>query len=525
MSCTLRGTHTTRRTFLSGLGLLGALGASGAALGIRSRAFGDDAPPLPEADAFVTGHVKKLAADLAAEAFAKPEATGRPPPFDKLAPEQYRDIRLRPGAEFWRNEPVGYGIAPLPVGWIYDTPVEIWMVEAGKARVMKADASLFEFGPSLGTPSSDAPYGFSGFRVAAPVSVASALEDIVTFQGASYFKAIGRGLEPGASARGLAVNTAQPGGEEFPIFRAFWIERPAFAGQDLRVHALLDSESLAGAYQFTIRPGTVTVMDIEATLFPRKTLSHAGLAPLTSMFFHSPADTRAVRDIRPAVHNSEGLAIVNGRGEHLWRPLRNPRMLQTSAFVDDGVKGFGLAQRQRSFEAFDDLNSHFERRPTVWVEPQGNWGRGFVELIEIPVAEEIHDNIVAYWKPEVPLEAGKSHTFAYRLSWGSEIPVAWAGAFAASTRVGDGRGEGRVRFAIDFAGPAVQDLADLPAIDLTASAGATADVTIARNPDERGVRVEFDLDPQGTETVELRLALRARDQLISEAWLYRWTKA
>lgn len=495
-------------------------------IALAARAFGQDAAaPSGANPASPLGqHVRKLAADLSAKAFAKPEVA-RPAPFDSLTQDQYNAITLKPEGSLWRNDPVELSIDPLPMGWIFDVPVELWVVEDGKARSLKADADLFAIGAQFAQPSPDAPYGFSGFRVAAPVSLSDTFEEVLRFQGASYFKATGRGLEPGASARGLALNTAQPGGEEFPLFRAFWIEKPAAPGQDLRIYALLDSDSTTGAYQFTVRPGPVTVIDVELTLFPRKTLQHAGIAPLTSMFFHGPADTRLVRDVRPAAHNSEGLAIVNGKGEHLWRPLRNPATLQTSAFVDTDVKGFGLAQRQRAFEAFDDIAAHFERRPTVWVEPQGRWGPGFVELIEIPVQDEIHDNIAAYWKSEAPLESGKAHTFAYRLTWGQSIPVAWAGAFATQTRAGAGRGEGRERFVVDFTGPSVQELKGMPAVDLTSSAGTIKNMSLAKNPDERGIRVDFELDPKGTETVELRLALKQGDQLISETWLYRWTKA
>ncbi len=511
MQTTKRRENANRRQVLAGLGLFGAMFAAADVVTLAARAFGQEGPaPAGNGGSPIAAHIKKLAADLAAKAYVKPEAV-RPPPFDKLSPEQYAAIKLKPNGALWRRDPVDLSVEPLPMGWIFDAPVELWIVEDGKARSLKADAGLFEFGPSLGTASPDAPYGFSGFRIAAPVSISDTFEEVLRFQGASYFKATGRGLEPGASARGLALNTAQPGGEEFPLFRAFWIEKPSTPGQDVRVYALLDSESATGAYQFTIRPGPVTVIDVELTLIPRKALQHAGIAPLTSMFFHGPADTRSVRDVRPAAHNSEGLAIFNGQGEHLWRPLRNPATLQTSAFVDTDVKGFGLAQRQRAFEAFDDITAHFERRPTVWVEPQGQWGPGFVELIEIPVPDEIHDNIAAYWKPETPLEAGKAHTFAYRLTWGQSIPVAWAGAFASQTRAGDGRAEGRVRFMVDFTGPAVQELAELPTADLSTSAGALLNVSLAKNPDERGIRVDFELDPKGTETVELRLGLKQRD--------------
>ena len=117
------------------------------------------------------------------------------------------------------------------------------------------------------------------------------------------------------------------------------------------------------------------------------------------MYLHGPGHHRIDDDFRPAVHDSDGLAIYNGNNECIWRPLTNPRTLQTSAFLDRNLKGFGLCQRARSFHSFEDLEARYEKRPTLWIEPKGTWGPGYVELIEIPTAVEIHDNIAAYWKP------------------------------------------------------------------------------------------------------------------------------
>jgi glucans biosynthesis protein len=163
-------------------------------------------------------------------------------------------------------------------------------------------------------------------------------------------------------------------------------------------------------------------MDVEAVIFPRVELTRVGLAPGTSMFFFGPNGRHDVDDYRPEVHDSDGLLMVNGRGERLWRPLANPDMLQTSAFVDIGPRGFGLSQRERSFAAYQDIEANYERRPTLWVEPVGDWGDGAVTLIEIPSDSEINDNIVAYWAPKDPIKAGTEYSLAYRLSWGEGRP-------------------------------------------------------------------------------------------------------
>ena len=87
------------------------------------------------------------------------------------------------------------------------------------------------------------------------------------FAGASYFQAIARNQVFGMSARGLAIGTGEPEGEEFPFFRAHWIEAPS--GDRMVVHSLLDGPSATGAYRFTIRPGDETTIDVEATIFVR----------------------------------------------------------------------------------------------------------------------------------------------------------------------------------------------------------------------------------------------------------------
>lgn len=511
-----------RRRVLIGAGACALAAFAERVLGM-SEAMAQTAEPRP-GESFAADHVRKLAQELAAGDFAKPRID-LPEPFSALTAEQYRDIRFRPEAAVWRGENLGYEVQLLALGWLYETPVEIWIVDTGTARLLRADGASFSIGPSIEKAPDAAPFGFSGFRVTGFLNSAEALGEFVSFQGASYFKAVGRHQQYGLSARGLAINTARPGGEEFPVFRAFWIEKPAPGAGEIVIHALLDSESVAGAYRFTIRPGRATEIEVSATLYPRRALTHVGIAPLTSMYFHGPAQRRIERDYRPAVHNSEGLAVVNGHGERLWRPLANPKMLQTSAFVDKDLKGFGFVQRDRSFAAYQDLEARYDRRPTVWIEPQESWGDGYVELIEIPVSEEIHDNIVAYWKPARPLEPGKGYAYTYRMSWGDEVPAVWSGSWVVRTQVGAGRAPDTTLFVVDFAGPSVRDARELPVAELNVTAGSTSGLSVQRHPDLAGFRVKFELNPAGTELVELRLCLKLAGQLISENWLYRWTKA
>jgi len=515
------GPGPTRRRVLMGAAAWSTVAAVvDAALLLRPARAGDTAAGEP----FVADHVKTLAKELAASEFVKPHVDV-PEPFNALTVDQYRDIRFRPEASIWRSDRIDYEVQLLPLGWLYDRPVQIWLVEGGKARSLKADSSLFSIGGTIERVPVEAPFGFSGFRLHSTLNRSDIYDEIASFQGASYFKAIGRGQQFGLSARGLAINTARPGGEEFPLFRAFWIERPQAGAPEIYVHALLDSESTTGAYRFAIRPGEATTIDVEAVLYPRKSLAHVGIAPLTSMFLRGAAHRRINHDFRPDVHNSEGLAVLNGQGERLWRPLTNPKMLQTSAFLDKDLKGFGLVQRSRDFASYEDLEARFDRRPSAWVEPKGSWGEGYVELIEIPVTEEIHDNIVAYWKPATALEPGQAYTYAYRISWTDFIPAAWAGSRAEKTFVSPGKQPDQSLFVVDFSGPAVKELRELPVADVAASAGGISNLVVQRNPEIQGLRVKFDLNTAGTEIIELRLGLRLAGQLISENWLYRWTKS
>ncbi len=477
----------------------------------------------PEGSAFNADFVKTAAFQLSQRPFTRPQLDV-PEPFSKLTVEQYRDIRFRQEQSIWRGEKLDYELQMFPVGYIYDAPVDIWIVDSGRARQLKADGTLFSIGPQIPNPPQAAPFGFSGFRVHGPINRSDVMDEYAVFQGATYFRAVGREQHYGLSARGLAINTAKPGGEEFPLFRTFWIEKPAAGAPEIIVHALLDSPSTTGAYRFVIQPGQATMMDVEATIYPRRDMPHVGLAPLTSMFLHGAAHRRNGNDLRPAVHDSEGLAILNGNGERIWRPLTNPKLLQVSAFIDRDPKGFGLSQRDRSFTNFEDLEARYQDRPTLWVEPRGGWGDGYIELIEIPADEEIHDNIVAFWRPARTLEAGKPLAFAYRLTWGASVPVAWAAARVHKTRRGQSR-KGNVLFAVDFDGPAVKEAAELPVADVTASAGTVSNVVVQRYPEIGGVRCNFELQPGSADLIELRLVLRSGERAVSESWLYRWTKA
>jgi glucans biosynthesis protein len=377
---------------------LGTLSAAALMPAVRPRTVAAQTSDATKASAFAAGDVQKQARALAAEKFVPPKLD-LPKPLQDLGYDQYRSIRFKRERAIWTGEGVPFLMELFHRGFLFKEPVAVYVVADGTARRIVYSPDFFAFGPNVSPPADGTLTNFSGFRILAPINRAETFDECVVFQGASYFRAVAKNQGYGLSARGLALSTGAPEGEGFPSFRAFWIERPQPEARAIVVHALLDSVSTTGAYRFTVRPGDPTVMDVEMTLYPQVELKLAGLAPLTSMFIFGPNDRMGIDDVRTAAHDSDGLAIWNGRGEWLWRPLTHPETLQISEFIDDNPRGFGLLQRHRAFADYQDLEAHYERRPSLWIEPIGDWGSGAVQLVEIPSNAERHDNIVVFWRP------------------------------------------------------------------------------------------------------------------------------
>lgn len=493
---------------MDGNGLVGAANAQGGGGGAAA--------------GFDSFTVRQMARELATKAYVKPDAS-LPPQLDKLTYDDYRKIRFVPERAVWRNDGLPFQMQLFPRGFLYRDRVGVNIVADGLSRRIVYAPDDFRFDDNLPAPDPKLDVGFSGFRLHTPINRADYFDEVAVFQGASYFRAVGRDQVYGSSARGLSIRTGDPGGEEFPVFKEFWVERPQPGSDSIVVHALLDSQSATAAFRFTIRPGDATGMAVEMTVYPRTDLDQIGLGSLTSMYLFGPNDRAGVDDFRPSVHDSDGLAMTNGRGERLWRPLANPRQLQISVFVDNNPRGFGLAQRQRSFFDYNDLETRYERRPTVWVEPIGDWGEGAVTLIEIPTAEEIHDNVVVFWRPKTALRKGGEYSFTYRMSWGWDEPETFALARIGQTHVG-GNGDGRRLFAIDIVGDRLQgvDVASLtPSISV--GSGRVESVVLQPNPELKGLRLSFVLVTEGADVIEMRAQLLQNDRPASEVWVYRWT--
>jgi glucans biosynthesis protein len=495
-----------RRHFLAGT----------AALAVAARP-GARGAAAQEAE-FSRSVVFERARELAALPFAAPGPV--PAPLTDLSAGQYAAIQFHPERRFFAAPPSNFAVELMHPGFIYNIPVEIWLVAGGEAQRVAYDPGLYGFG-DVPPPADPAGLDFAGFRALTALEEPGVLTPFAIFAGASYFRAISKGQIFGARARGLAIGTGEAEGEEFPFFRAHWIETPE--ADRMVVHSLLDGPSAAGAYRFTIRPGEVTRMDIEATIFARADIAHIGLAPLTSMFLFDAKDRGEHDDFRLGVHDSDGLAMWNGSDERLWRPLHSPRLLQISAFADSGPRGFGLIQRERDLSEYEDLEAMYHRRPSLWVEPIGDWGKGHVVLVEIPSNDEVHDNIVAYWRPGSAIAAGSEVALTYRLSWGWDVPDL-GGLFRVARTLSGAGSNGRRRFVVDFAGEAPPTVrASAVQLMAQASPGSLHDATISENPAINGLRLQFDLDPEGADLVEMRIELRAGDRRIAETWVYRWS--
>jgi periplasmic glucans biosynthesis protein len=443
------------------------------------------------------------------------------PALQQLSYDQYRDIRFNPEAGIWRNEQVPFRIELFPAGFLFQTPVIVSVVEGGLARDIASAPDTFVLGSSVAKTLANQALPLSGFRVRTRLNSRSVWDEFMVFQGASYFRAVARDTLYGLSARGLAIRTAHPTGEEFPAFTHFWIERPSANAASIVVHALLDSPSATGAYRFSVTPGVETVMDVDVTLFPRVALDNIGIAPLTSMFLFDESERARIDDFRDEVHDSDGLQIVLATGERVWRPLKNPTQLQVSSFTSQAPRGFGLVQRSRRVSDYHDLEAHYEQRPSVWIEPTSDWGAGAVQLFEIPTNNETNDNVVAFWRPTTVIAEGKPYHLSYRMRWNKQPKLTPVLGKVTSTRSGPSFDGKRRIFVVEFTGTgrAVEGLR----VDVGTSTGKVSNVVVQPSPLTKGVRASFELDPSNADVAELRLRLMRADKPVSETWLYRWT--
>lgn len=519
--------------------LLGAAGATGAYLvqgfgGGGALAFsGLNDSELGPAVPFSFEGLERQARELASQPYVKP-VVPEPDVLTAIDYDQYQKIKFRPEKSLMLDRAGKIPVQLFHLGKYAQDPVRISVVDDGKAREVVYSNTLFDVPEGHPARRLAAGAGFAGFRIMAD----DLKTDWFAAMGASYFRTSGPFNQYGLSARGVAIDTAMPTPEEFPRFSQYWLEGPSGdSSAPLTIYGLLDGPSITGAFRMRTERLTDSrdihriTMDVDAVLFGRKDIQRLGIAPFSSMFWYGEASRKQSADWRPEIHDSDGLAILTGSGERIWRPIVNPPRVMTSTFIDKDVKGFGLLQRDRDFVHYLDDGVFYERRPSVWVEPLGSWGEGAVHLVEIPTEDETFDNIVTYWSPKEQLKAGGEQRWRYRLNWLDDIPFPDGLARAIGTWTGMGgrpghkRPDGVRKFVIDFQGKVFDGLGRSDGVDLvvTASRGEVSNVYNHPVVDQRNRwRAFFDISATGEEPVDIRAFLRRGDKALSETWIYQY---
>ena len=522
--------QTDRRQILAGLAAVLSLSAAPSAL-LAQQPEPQQPAPAPPQPRFGFDEVVRRAREISGVPY-EPGPT-LPEPLSKLDFDSWRDIRFRPDRALLAQNGSPFRMQMFHPGFLFTRPVVVNVVRDGVPTPVPYSASLFDYGKVKFEKPLPVNLGFAGFRLHYPLNDPRVLDELISFIGASYFRVLGREQRYGLSARGLTIGAGVPGGEEFPMFREFWVEAPTANADRVTVYALLDSASVTGAYRFHIYPDVDSVVDIAVTLFPRKPIEKLGLAPLTSMFFTGENDRRFHDDFRTELHDSDGLMIHSGTGEWIWRPLRNPRQQAVSSFVERNVRGFGLMQRDRAFEHYQDLDLSYELRPSYWIEPLGDWGEGVVELVELPTTDETNDNVVALWAPKAPLEPGREFSFGYKLTAMLDSADLHPGGRIINTyqakpkALGSGEPvtEGARRFIVDFAGGDLEyHLRQPDKVEIVPSIayGRIDRAFIVPNPKTQGFRAFIDIVVEPGQIAEMRAFLKSGEKTLTETWSYPW---
>ncbi len=465
--------------------------------------------------------VDALARQRAAAAFSD-AGPNLPTALKNLDHDRYHALRFKSENGPWSKTRSPYTVELFHEGWAFDRAVALHEISAGGVRDLAFDPQQFDYtAAKLDPPQADG-LGYAGFRATGALNLPLYRDEFISFLGASYYRALGKGQLYGMSARGLAIDTAQASGEEFPRFVEFWIERPKPNATQLVAYALLDSPRATGAYRFAITPGSETVVDVDARVYLRDKVDKLGLAPLTSMFFYGANQRAGSDDYRPEVHDSDGLSVQLNSGEWIWRPLLNPKRLLVTSFAATDPKGFGLMQRARDFSRYEDLQTRYDLHPSAWVEPIGNWGAGRVELVMIPAPDETNDNIVAYWVPAQLPPAQQPLALAYRVHWQKDAETRPPFARVVQTRQGKGytrNPDNSLGFVVDYAGPLDGDAA----VTAVVSGDANAQIiehSVQANANGVGWRLVLRMHRNDDgKPVELRAFLR-RGDAVSETWSY-----
>lgn len=475
---------------------------------------------------FNLSNVREIAHKLSQSPYQN-TALPLPKEIDNLDYDAMRDIRWKEEFTLWKDKNLPFQVKfSQRSGYLRDK-ITIFTISPEGTNPFPYSSKYFDFGRTKLSEPLPSDIGFGAFRIHYAINTPNYLDEAIVFTGPNYFRSLAKGQVYGLSCRGLAINSGITGlKEEFPLFTTFWLEQPSPNATEITFYALLDSPSVTGAYQFKLRPGVETQADVTATLYFRQAVEHLGIAPLTSMFWFGENTSNHFGDYRPEVHDSDGALIANGKGEWLWRPLQNYPDVHFNSFQDDSPKGFGLLQRDRNFDHYQDLEVNYQLRPSCWVEPLDAWGKGAVNLVQLPIPDETIDNIGLYWQPEKAPAAGDKMDIRYRLHWFMDDPQLPPLARVLATRVNHAtRLFPDPRIVLDFVGPDIDGLADtdLPHAVVSATSGVPiTDVQVIRNPYEHSLRVSF-VVPDKNKVTELRCQLQRADGTpFSEVWTYTW---
>lgn len=482
--------------------------------------------------------VQNRARELAAKPYAPVGSANFPEWMAKLNYDQYKDIRFNPSQVLWMADNLPFRAAFYHPGYLFREPVTLNEFTSGHQQRIRFAEAYFTYGNLVGQRSAiPEDGGFAGFRLHTRLNNPNYFDELISFQGASYWRALGKGQQYGLSARAIAIDTGvENATEEFPAFREFWLRKPDANDGHARFYGLMDGPSYSGAYAFKVFPGAETVVEVRAVLFVRKTVKRLGIAPMSSMFWFGENSRRRFDDFRPEVHDSDGLSIRMGTGERIWRPLTNDTVKnEPSFFTMDKCDGFGLLQRDRKFASYEDAEANYHQRPSLWIEPLSNWGAGRVMLMEIPTSNELHDNVVAMWEPNYSPAPGQRLEFVYRQRWTMDDDPAKAGGHVVATRTGvhDWQPEQRT-VTVDFAGgnllPSDVPITGHVEIQGENAAKVKAQAATVQFLPEGRVRLAFQLAPTAeggkladVGSVELRCSLKRGNDFLTETWAYRMT--
>jgi len=508
--------------------LIGAMAAAGAQATALGRAVAQTAQN-GQTPHFGFEDVVRRARDLAGAPF-EPAPPQLPEQLARLDFDSWRDIRFKPERALFANIPNSFRLHTFHLGFLHKRPVTVNTIRDGIPTPIPYSPALFDYGRNKFDKPLPVNVGFAGFRLHYPLNDPHVHDEAISFLGASYFRFLGRGQKYGLSARALCVGCGD-NAETFPFFREFWVETPQAGSNRITIYALLDSEATTGAFRFDVTAGQESVIDAQATLFARRAEAKIGLAPLTSMYLTGENDRRMRDGYRVELHDSDGLLIHGASKEWLWRPLANPPAARLTSFFDPEVRGFGLMQRDRNFETYQDIDLAYETRPSYFVEPQSAWGEGAVELLELPTLDETNDNIVVSWVPRTQPEVGKPFSYAYRLTSSLDLDRLSPNGRATNTFETAARAlgssepvtPGAHRFIIDFAGGELGYFVNDPSqVELvaTASNGTVIRSSVGANPHIEGLRAMFDVVVKPGQTADLRAFLKAGTQTLTETWTF-----